>query len=50
LSSVFTCAAVDVLVNRPRYSSASFRDGKLIAYELRAGARGISCAVAVERR
>jgi len=35
-------AAIDTLIRRPRYSSAAFRDGKLISYELRAGARGVS--------
>ncbi|OGA55549.1 MAG: hypothetical protein A3G81_13640 [Betaproteobacteria bacterium RIFCSPLOWO2_12_FULL_65_14] len=39
-------AAIDTLVERPRYSAAAFRDGKLVSYELRAGARGISREVA----
>jgi hypothetical protein len=43
-------ATLDRLINRPRYSSATFSDGKLISYELRSGARGISREVAAERR
>lgn len=39
-------AALDRLINRPRYSSAIFSDGKLVSYELRAGSRGISREVA----
>ncbi|TAK83581.1 MAG: hypothetical protein EPO20_18240 [Betaproteobacteria bacterium] len=43
-------AAVDRLIDRPRYSSATFTGGKLISYELRSGARGISREVAAKRR
>ena len=39
-------ASIDALIRHPRYSSAAFRDGRLISYELRAGARGISREVA----
>lgn len=43
-------AAYDRLIRQPRYSSAAFSGGKLIHYELRNGARGISAEIAAEGR
>ena len=43
-------APYDSLIRHPRYSSAAFSGGKLISYELRNGARGISAEVAGEGR
>ena len=43
-------AAYESLTQHPRYSSAAFSGGKLISYELRNGARGISAELAGESR
>jgi hypothetical protein len=43
-------AAYDSLIRHPHYSSAAFSGGKLISYELRNGARGISAELTGEGR